>query len=264
VSGFAPTTLRFRDGHLGLVEVGEGSPVAYLHGMLGNPGQHRFLTELADHGHRVIAPSLPGFTGSSEPDGLRTLHDWVVATSELVDVAGVTGMPIVASGVGAMMALELAAIRPEAFSAMVLIAPFGLWDADEPIADPFATTLTAQRRLLTVDPAASASFFDDPGDLAADELVEHGVDRYLTRTAAAQLIWPLPEFGLVDRLHRVQQPVTLLHGAADELIPVSYVARWSQALPNVVASHVIDGAGHQAEFDKPAEVAALAAAALST
>lgn len=262
MSSFAPTTLRFRDGHLGLVEVGDGEPVAYLHGMLGNPGEHAFLRELADQGHRVIAPSLPGFTGSSEPEGLRSLHDWVAAASELVDVAGVTGMPIVASSVGAMVALEVVAIRPEAFAAMVLIAPFGLWDADDPIADPFATTLSAQRRMITADPTKSASFFDDPDDLAPDELVEHGVDRYLTRTATAQLIWPLPEFGLAGRLHRVQQPVTLVHGAEDAIIPVSYMARWSEALPNVVAGHVIDGAGHQAEFDKPAETAAIVSAAL--
>ena len=262
MTGFAPTTLRFRDGHLGLVDVGDGPPVAYLHGMLGNPGEHAFLGALADSGRRVIAPSLPGFTGSSEPEGLRSLHDWVVALSELVDVAGIVGLPIVASSVGAMMALELAAVRPGAFSAMVLIAPFGLWDDEDPVADPFATTLSVQRRLLTADPAASASFFDDPDALAADELVEHGVDRYLTRTAAAQLIWPLPDFGLAARVHRVTQPVTLVHGAHDEIIPPSYLARWSAALPNVVSTHLVDGAGHQAEFDKPAEIAAIVADAL--
>ena len=109
----------------------------------------------------MTAPSLPGFTGSSEATELRNLHDWVVAASEMIDVAGVTGQPVVASSVGAMVALELAAIRPEAFGPMVLIAPFGLWDPEDPVADPFATTLTNQRQMLTVDPSASASFFDD-------------------------------------------------------------------------------------------------------
>ena len=97
----------------------------------------------------------------------------------------------------------------------------------------------------------------------ADLLVEHGVDRYLTRTAAAQLIWPIPEFGLAARLHLVRQSVTLIHGGSDAIIPVSYLARWAQALPNVAATHVIDGAGHQAEFDRPDDVAAIVAAALS-
>ena len=260
---FAPGTLPFRDGHVGVVELGDGPTVGYLHGMLGNPGVHGVLEELAAAGFRVVAPSLPGFTGSSEPDGLRNLHDWVVATSEIVDVAGLAGAPLVASSVGAMLALEVAAVRPEAFGPMVLISPFGLWDDDDPVADPFGTTLSVQRAMLTDDTAASAAFFDDPADLPADMVVEHGVHRYLTRTAAAQLIWPLPEWGLAERLHRVTNPVTLVHGAKDRIIPVSYLQRWADELPNVVGTHVIDDAGHQADFDQPAQVARIAAAALA-
>ncbi len=261
--GFAQSKVGFRDGHIGMIEVGEGPVVGYLHGMLGNPGEHRFLTELAATGRRVVAPSLPGFTGSSEPTGLRNLHDWVVATSEVLDLAGLTGQPVVASSVGAMLALEVAAVRPEAFGALVLIAPFGLWDDDDPVNDPFATTLSAQRRLLTADPASSSSFFDDPADLAADDLVEHGVERYLTRTAAAQLIWPIPEFGLGERLHRVQGPVTLVHGSADAIVPPSYLDRWVSRLQQVRGAHLVDGAGHQAEFDAPGEVARIVADALA-
>lgn len=262
MSGYATETIPFREGHVGLVSCGEGAPITYLHGMLGNPGEHGFLQALANDGWRVVAPSLPGFTGSSEANGLRNLHDWVVAASELIDVAGVAGLPVVASSVGAMVALELAAIRPEAFDAMVLVAPYGLWDSDDPIADPFATTLTNQRKMLTVDPAASASFFDDVEDMPADLLVEHGVDRYLTRTASAQLIWPIPEFGIDERLHLVKNPVTLIHGAMDAIIPCSYLDKWAQILPNVASTHLVEEAGHHAEFDRPEEVAAIVKSAL--
>ncbi len=263
LSAYAAETLPFREGHIALVSCGEGSPVTYLHGMLGNPGEHAFLSALANNGWSVTAPSLPGFTGSSEPSGLRNLHDWVVAASELIDLAGVTGHPVVASSVGAMIALELATIRPEAFDAMVLIAPFGLWDPQDPVADPFATTLSNQRRMLTADPAASASFFDDPEEMPADLLVEHGVDRYLTRSASAQLIWPIPEFGISERLHLVKNPVTLVHGAKDAIIPASYLNKWEQILPNVVGVHCVEEAGHQAEFDRPEDIAAIATSALS-
>ncbi len=261
--GFAPATLPFREGHIGIVEFGEGATVGYLHGMLGNPGAHPVLNELAATGHRVVAPSLPGFTGSSEPEGLRTLYDWVVATSEVVDLAGLAGAPLVASSVGAMLALELAAVRPEAFGDMVLVAPFGLWDDSEPVADPFGTTLSVQRAMLTEDADATATFFDDPTDLPADIVVEHGVHRYLTRTAAAQLIWPLPEWGIADRLHRIANRVTLIHGAKDRIIPASYMARWAEALPHVVGTHLLDDAGHQADFDQPTAVARIATRAFA-
>ena len=49
--------------------------------MLGNPGEHSFLRELAKRDWAVTAPSLPGFTGSSEATELRNLHDWVVSVN---------------------------------------------------------------------------------------------------------------------------------------------------------------------------------------
>lgn len=265
-SPFVGEMVPFRGGHLSVVSTGEGEPVVgYLHGMLGNFGCHPALEALAAAtGRRVVAPSLPGFTGSSEPDGLVTTADWVVALSEAVDLVGLTGADVVASSVGAMLALELAAVRPEAFGRMVLVAPFGLWDDADPIADAFGTTLSVQRSMLTASPDASAAFFEDPPDLPADASVEHGVHRYLTRAAAAQLIWPLPEFGLSERLHLVKNPVTLIHGANEQIIPPSYLRRWEQALTHVAGTHLIDGAGHQAEFDAPDQVAAIAATAFTS
>jgi pimeloyl-ACP methyl ester carboxylesterase len=248
-------TVPFRGGSLVVREAGDGPLAGYLHGMVGTPSDHPLLEALASAGVHVVAPCLPGFSGSDPHPDLRTVFDWVVATSEVIDAAGVTGAPVVASSVGAMLALEVAAVRPEAFRSMALVAPLGLFDLDHPVADPFATTLSSQRRLLTADVATTASFFEDDTTLPADVLIEHGVDRYLTRTAAASLVWPIPDHGLDTRIHRVTAPVTLVWGADDDVVPASYDGLFRAALPNVVASHVVEGAGHMAEFDRPAEVA---------
>lgn len=255
----------FRQGQLVVHRVGEGPTLGYVHGFIGNPSTHPFVSALAAaaSGHSVVAPSLPGFTGSAPCEDLRSLYDWVVAASEVFDLAGLTGAPAVASSLGAMLALEVASIRPDVFSHLVVIAPLGLWDASHPVADPFGTTLSAQRALLTSDPARTAAFFDDDTARSSDELIEDGVVRYLTRTAAAQLVWPIPEFGISTRLHRVTCPVTIVWGAQDQLCGVSYLERWRDALPNVVATHVVDGAGHLAEWDQPEAVADIVASALA-
>jgi pimeloyl-ACP methyl ester carboxylesterase len=88
------------------------------------------------------------------------------------------------------------------------------------------------------------------------------VGRYLARTAAASLVWPIPEFGLDTRIHRVSCPVTLVWGGADRIAPPSYLERFRARLPNVVSAHVVDGAGHLADWDRPDEVASIVAAAL--
>ncbi len=247
----------FRGSPLRVNEAGDGEPIGYIHGMIGTPPQHPILPALAATGRRVIAPNLPGFGGSAACADIRSLHDWVVATSEVIDVVGLTGRHVVASSVGAMLALEVAAVRPEAFSRLTLIAPFGLWDDDDPTTDPFATTLSNQRALLTSDPTVTSCFFDDLSGRTTAELVEDNVSRYATRTAAASLVWPIPEFGLASRIHRVICPVTLIWGAHDRLIPVSYLGRFAATLPNVNATDIIDDAGHLADWDQPAAVAAL-------
>ena len=259
------STRPFRGSHLVVQEAGEGPVVGYLHGLVGNPGLHPFLEALTGvgGGRRIVAPALPGFSGSPPCEDLRSIFDWVVATSEAVDAAGLAGGPLVASSVGAMLALEVAAVRPEAFSQLVLIAPLGLWDPDEPVADPFGTTLKNQRAILTADPARTAPFFEDDPSSPPDVLVERNVERYLARTAAASLVWPIPEFGLDTRIHRVTCPVTLVWGAEDRLVPVGYLDRFAARLPHVSATHVVAGAGHLAEWDRPAEVAELVARALA-
>jgi len=238
---------------------GSGIPVGYLHGMIGTPPGAPILSAAADAGLALTAPCLPGFTGSGPGEAKRCIHDWVFRLSAIVDAAGLAGGPLVASSIGAMVALELAAIRPEAFSRLILLAPLGLWDDGEPVADPYATTLSAQRRMLTNDPTVTSTFFDDPDDLTGDDLIEFGVARYETRTAAASLVWPIPDHGLSDRVHRVMAPTTLIWGQEDQIAPPGYLARWEQALPNVVATHSVASAGHLIDWDQPGEVAGLVA-----
>lgn len=250
-------TLTFRGDTLAVDQAGDGPVVGYLHGMVGCPTGLPFLPAIAGRGLRVVAPSLPGFTGSAAREDLRGLFDWVVATSEIVDLAGLAGRPVVASSIGAMLALEVAAVRPEAFTALTLIAPFGLWDEAAPTTDPFATTLGAQRALLTSRTESTDLFFTDPAGTSPEALVELNVGRYTARTSAASLIWPIPEFGLATRLHRVTCPVRLVWGSDDGIIPKSYMDLFASLLPNVVSQHVIDGAGHLAEFDQPGAIASL-------
>ncbi len=257
-------SVEFRGGSVTVVEAGQGPRIGYLHGMVGLPthGLPPLVAELA-RDHTVVAPALPGFSGSTYCDDLRVQSDWVVALSEIADLAGLTGLPLVASSVGAMLAMELVAVRPEAFPAMVLLAPLGLWDADEPVADAFATTLSEQRLILSPNRASTAAIFEDDPTLSdPSERIEDGVSRYLTRTSTASLVWPIPEHGLDLRAHLVRCPVTLVWGEDDQLIPPSYDERFATVLPSVIGRHRIAGVGHLPDWDAPAEVAAIVRAAL--
>lgn len=253
------THVPWKAGSLEIWEEGEGPTIGYVHGMVCAPGRLPFVAKLVGRGRHVVAPSLPGYSATSPSSGIRNVHDWVFALSEIVDRSGLAGCPLVASSTGAMLALELAAVRPEAFSSLILIAPLGLWRDDNPITDPFSTTLSGQRALLTNDPAVTASFFDDATD---GPTVDSMIQRYTGRTATASLVWPIPEFGLAERIHRVSCPVTLVWGSDDRIIDPSYADLFAESLSDCRATHVVTGAGHHAEWDDPVAVAAIVDAAL--
>jgi pimeloyl-ACP methyl ester carboxylesterase len=249
----------FRDGEIGVYIVGDpqADVIGYLHGMLGNPGRHAFLDALAAAtGRQVIAPCLPGFGPSPPRSDLRGLYDWVVTTGEVIDLVGLAGAPMMASSVGAMLALELAAVRPGAFGALVALSPFGLWDDAEPVADLFAAGSLDQPDLLLNDPAKAVAFFQDDLTLGEEAAVEFGISRYFSRRAAASLVWPIPDHGLAERIHLVACPVGLVWGASDRINPPGYAARLAGALSGHVGTRLIASAGHCAEWDEPEAVAA--------
>lgn len=255
----AMTIDSWRSGPLEIIRWGRGERIGYLHGMVPVTAEQRFGKCLAERDREVVAPCLPGYGRTATSRDLRTMHDWVAATSEIIDIAGLAGSPVVASSVGAMIALELASIRPEAFSHLVLIGPLGLWRDDCPVTDPFSTTLSGQRNLLTNDPGLTANFYD--GTSAEDPVVAT-IQRYTARTATASLVWPIPDFGLSQRIHRVSCPVTLIWGADDRIVPPIYADHFAECLIDLRSIHVVEGAGHLAEWDAPEQVAEIVAEAV--
>lgn len=237
-------------------ELGEGPVVGFLHGPAGLDEPTACMRDLAVD-HRVVAPCLPGFGPTPGDPTLRTVHDWVVFLSELTDRLGLVGSRWVASSVSAMLALELAAVRPEAFRSLVAVAPTGLWDPDDPGVDLYSLSLTDQEAHLVADEEVRTALAALPEGLDADGLVELGVSRYVRRRTAASLVWPLPDHGLADRLHRVVAEVVLVWGSEDRIVPPSYGERFAGLLPTAIVAPPIAGAAHLVALDAPAAVAAI-------
>jgi pimeloyl-ACP methyl ester carboxylesterase len=237
-------------------EGGAGPRLIYLHGMIGNPGWHPFLQALAAD-WTVIAPCMPGFNDASERHTMRSIHDWTFALSEMADAAGIAGLPIVAASTGAMVALEVEAMRPGTFGPMALVSPLGLWDDAHPVADVFSERTPDQPGFLMNHPANAADFYDNnrAPDISLAEL-----HRYRTRRSAASLVWPIPDHGLASRIHRLASEVHLVWGSDDRVLPAGYRDLFARRVRNVGGTTVIADAGHLAEWDQPAAVARAVAA----
>jgi pimeloyl-ACP methyl ester carboxylesterase len=231
-------------------EAGQGEPVGVLAGLGGVPRWSPFLERLSGS-RRVVVPSLPGFPGGQGHDRLDDLMDWVAATLDLLEQAGIEGQDLVGLSVGGMLAAEVAALAH--VRRLVLVSPFGLFDEREPVADPFARKPREIPELL----CARAGAFDELRDAPqGEDPAEWMIVLARADEAAARLLWPLGDRGLAKRLHRIRVATLIVWGSADHVIPPSYAERFARGIGAAARVRHIAGAGHLVDADAPGELAA--------
>ena len=232
-------------------EKGEGEPVGYLAGVGGLARWTPFLDRLAER-RRVIAPSVPGFPGAQGHDLLDTQLDWILATEDLLEAAGLAGADLIGTSVGAALAADVAACGRGMVRRLVLVGPLGVFDEAEPIADVWALRPGELPGVVCADPASFQAAVTAP---EGDDPVEAEVLQLRAHEAAARLLWPLSDTGLAKRLPRIRGPVMLVWGEEDRVVPFGYARRYADALGGETRIERVPGAGHLADLDAPDEVA---------
>ncbi len=242
---------------LGVHVKGEGPAVVFFHGPWGLTWGS-FLDGLAE-GFTVYAPEHPGTT-PGEPDTVQhvdSLWDLVLCYDELLDHLGLQEVMLVGHSFGAMVACEVAAVRPSRVRRLVLIDPIGLWRDDAPVTNWMLVgpqELPAYVFRDAEGPAAKALFAipDDPEEAA------------LARTrltwamgSTGKFIWPIPDKGLKKRIHRIAAtPTLLVWGQDDRLVPRVYAEEFARRLART-RTEVIKGAGHAPHLEQPETTARL-------
>ncbi len=232
---------------------GAGARIGFLAGFGGLPKWVPFLDRLAEK-RTVIVPSLPGFPGGDRGHSVLDSHlDWVLAVRELIDKAGLAGADLAGSSVGGSLAAEVAAIWPEKVKRLALIAPFGLYDEEDPATDPWAQKPDEQAALMTLRPEVYKALKEMP---AGANSIEWPIEQTRASEAAARIFWPLGNTRLRRRLPLIAAPTLILWGAEDRVLPRSHAGVIAEAIGAKAEIRIIAGAAHLAELDKPDEVAA--------
>ena len=159
---------------------------------------------------------------------------------------------MVATGFGAALVADVAALWPKSVASLTLIAPFGLYDDDEPIADLWAVRPGPVESILVVNPERYREFVKCPED---GDPVEWPIELTRANEAAARYLWPLGNTGLAKRLHRITAPTLLLWGDQDKVVPHSYAQRFQRRIRAATRVRTVRHAGHLAELDQPRAVA---------
>lgn len=244
--GLTRETLKLGEIELELHQGGSGPPLLYLHGGSGPAASAPFFATLARR-FRVIAPSHPGFGGSSLPIWIDSIDDYAHLYLELIDRLAITGVTLVGHSIGGWTAAELATKSTHDISKLVLIGPVGIkvGPIDKlDIPDIYAMSQEQMEKLLFADPDR---WRRDPGTMTDADLLAQARNR----ETLALLTWEpyMHNPKLKHRLHTIDCQTLLIRGAQDGLVSKDYAAAYAGLIPG--AKFVtIDGAGHSPQIEQ--------------
>jgi pimeloyl-ACP methyl ester carboxylesterase len=217
-------------------QTGSGPPLVWLHSLYGVEADTPIIEALAQD-FSVYAPLMPGYADLAELDSIRDIHDLALHYDDLLEALGLESAVLAGHSLGAMIAAEVAAHVPKRVSRLVLASPLGLWNDAYPVMDLFSVPAAEMPTLLYADPSRA------PGNSAAAPDVEAIVALARGMATVARFLWPIPDRGLSRRLHRVQAPSLVIHGALDRFVPLEYADEFVARLPTA-SRQIIPGVGH--------------------
>lgn len=243
----------------------DGTPVVFCHGMPGSRVSGSIARDRkADLGVRVIAPDRPGI-GQSTFAGVRPLADWAADVADLMDALGIDEYGVTGFSAGAPYALACAAHTTDRVRRCVVAS-----GAPPPAAvqhlTGFTRALTAAGRhsvhlarplswLLCRQVRRATRFTDvvgDPrdGDLADPRFGETGrillsdcreAVRQGGRAVAVDYACHARDWDF--NLDEVAVPTRVVHGGADDVVPLAVAEYVSDQLQNAGVT-VYENAGH--------------------
>ncbi|MFP5023188.1 alpha/beta fold hydrolase [Pseudonocardia phyllosphaerae] len=260
----------------------DDAEVVFVHGLAGSASNWTDLAALLAPRATGVAVDLPGF-GHSTPTASRDFTPDGMADALLCWLAG-RGRPVhlVGNSLGGIVAMTVAARRPELVRSLALVSPAVPDRRPDPrrLSDPrMALAMVPMlgrgaRRALESEPLRSRAervlrlCFADPArgtDRRLDELVdEHRFRATLpwaeeaTDAATRGLLALWGGRSVWARAAKVQVPSLVVWGGADRVVSPRLARRTAEALPGARLT-VVPDAGHVAQIERPHAVAAAVA-----
>ncbi len=233
---------------------GQGSDVVLLvHGFGGDLNNWLFNHEALAVQRTVYALDLPGHGESTKDVGAGTLRELAQALAAFLDAVGVSSAHLVGHSLGGAVALTLAAGEPQRVRSLALLASAGLGtEIDAGYIEGFVTA--ANRNALK--PHVAKLFAD--ARLVTRRLIDdllkykrlEGVEASLRLLSEKMISGGRQATMLRDELARLRQPVLVVWGSEDQIIP----ARHASGLPSSVQVELIPAKGHMVMMEAAGEV----------
>ena len=242
---------------LHLVEQGKGDPVLWLQGL--NAPAAAWAVQLAHFSrtHRSVAPDARGVGQSDSPPGPYSTRQMADDALAVLDACGVRRAHVVGLSLGGAVAQELALAHPDRVRSIALLATFA---AQDPRSRALLKAWRALYPLATTSPELRAAweqqayawlftdrFWRSEASIRAALRFAHRQPMQPTRGFLGQVDAALAHDAR-DRLGSLALPALVIHGALDQLSPVSNGEELARLIP-AAELLVIPDVGHAVNLE---------------
>tara|TARA_A100001037_G_C15153803_1_gene641793 strand:- start:12942 stop:13766 length:825 start_codon:yes stop_codon:yes gene_type:complete len=260
---FKLETLNICNTQIEMLTGGSGDPLLILHGTDGSLGWLEYAEQLSQN-HTVYIPSHPGFGNSEKPSWIQTISDLSCFYSWFIEELQLENCNLIGFSIGGWIAAELLSVSPSLFNKVVLVDSAGIKPQQSDIVDIFLLTPQQVAQLMVKNSSQVPEFekvFENADAPSGTYYITGSTGSFnpqyvadKNRETAVRLCWKPYMFDpkLPYTLNRVKNPVQIIWGKNDAVIPPECATLFQHAIPNSQLN-LIDNCGHLPHMEQTDE-----------
>ena len=227
--------------NLAYTRLGKGTPLVLVHGFpLDSSSWNELIPYLKDH-FDLILPDLRGFGKSTTVEAPYTLSDIADDLAGLLDDLGVEKTALAGHSMGGYISLAFAKKYPQRVSGLGLIASQAAADAPEGKERRYKTAADVAEKGVGVVVEAMTPKLS--ADVRVQEFVRGVIERQSKQAVIGALKAMAEREDAMPILSSFNFPLVLIHGDADQLVPLERAKEIKSANPSARLLE-LKGAGH--------------------
>ncbi|WP_179336996.1 alpha/beta fold hydrolase [Winogradskyella ludwigii] len=227
------------------IEVGEGTPIIVLHGLMGGLSNFDGVTNyFSSNGYKVIIPELPIYTKSLLKTNVKSFANYL---KDFIEYKGLKDVILLGNSLGGHIGLYHTNLHPEKIKALVITGSSGLYES------AMGGGYTKRSDYEVMKKKAQEVFYDPA--VATKEIVD---EVYETVNDRNKLIKTLAiaksaiRHNMAKDLPKMNTPICIIWGKNDSVTPPEVAVEFNELLPDSELFW-IDKCGHAAMMEHPDE-----------